>query len=30
MWRRGGADKNGRHHAGCLYERLKAEYLSGQ
>lgn len=30
MWRRDGADKNGRHHADCLYERLKAKYLSGQ
>jgi hypothetical protein len=27
MWRRGGADKNGRHHPDCLYEQLKRQYL---
>ncbi|HYP52149.1 MAG TPA: glycosyltransferase [Pyrinomonadaceae bacterium] len=27
MWRRAGRDKNARYDAGCLYERLKDEYL---
>lgn len=27
MWRRDGRDKNGRYDPGCLYERLKREYL---
>lgn len=27
MWRRAGADKDARYPPGCLYERLKAQYL---
>jgi len=29
MWRRAGVDADGRFPPGCLYERLKARYLSG-
>jgi hypothetical protein len=28
MWRRDGVDKDSEYHQGCLYGRLKAEYLS--
>jgi hypothetical protein len=27
MWRRGGCNKSAAHDPGCLYERLKREYL---
>jgi hypothetical protein len=30
MWRRDGRDKDARHPPGCLYERLKALYLSSE